>query len=111
MRSLRPLRILNLVILGAGLALPLVMLGKSASQDPPTQLPGRNTLVLGTAWYPEQWPESRWETDLRMMAGALIYVVRVAEFAWSTMAPSEGHFESAWLDHAIRLARKHHIAV
>jgi len=111
MRSLRPLRILNLVILGAGLALPLVMLGKSASQDPPTQLPGRNTLLLGTAWYPEQWPESRWETDLRMMEAARINVVRVAEFAWSTMEPSEGHFEFAWLDHAIRLAGKHHIAV
>lgn len=76
-----------------------------------TQSPGRNALMLGVAWYPEQWPESRWEEDLRMMEAAHINVVRVAEFAWSTMEPSEGHFEFDWLEHAIRLAEHHHIAV
>lgn len=38
-------------------------------------------------------------------------VVRVGEFAWSTMEPSEGHFEFAWLDRAIALAASHNIAV
>jgi beta-galactosidase len=42
---------------------------------------------------------------------AHIHVVRVGEFAWSTMEPSEGHYDFTWLDHAIALAAKHHIVV
>jgi beta-galactosidase len=66
---------------------------------------------MGTDWYPEQWPEARWETDLRMMEAAHLNVVRLAEFAWSSMEPAEGQFDFAWLDRAIRLAEKHHLAV
>ena len=80
-------------------------------QTPPTQLPGHNALLMGTDWYPEQWPESRWDTDLSMMETAHLNVVRLTEFAWSRMEPSEGHFDLAWLDRAIRLAEKHHLAV
>jgi beta-galactosidase len=67
--------------------------------------------LLGTAWYPEQWPESRWDADLTLMQQAHMNVVRVAEFAWSTLEPAEGQFDFTWLDHAIALAAKHHIAV
>ena len=85
----------------------------AAAQAPhlPTQIPGRNALLMGADWYPEQWPESRWETDVSMMEAAHFTVVRIAEFAWSTMEPSEGHYEWGWLDRAIRLFEKHHIAV
>lgn len=68
-------------------------------------------LRLGTAWYPEQWSESRWNIDLTLMEQAHINVVRVGEFAWSMMEPSEGHYNFAWLDRAIALAAQHHIAV
>ena len=61
------------------------------------------------AWYPEQWPESRWEEDLRLMEAAHLKVVRIAEFAWSRMEPSEGHYDFDWLERAINLAAKHHI--
>jgi beta-galactosidase len=91
---------------------PKSFLGESPEKNTiPTQLPGRDALLMGTDWYPEQWPESRWETDLQMMEAAHLQVVRVAEFAWSRMEPSEGQFDFAWLDRAIRLAEKHHIAV
>ena len=76
---------------------------------PPTQLPGQNAILLGAAWYPEQWPESRWEEDLRLMEAANLKVVRITEFAWSRMEPSEGHYDFDWLDRAIALAAKHHI--
>jgi beta-galactosidase len=76
---------------------------------PPTQLPGQPALLLGVSWYPEQWPESRWEEDLRLMEAAHIRAVRVGEFAWSAFEPAEGQFEFAWLDRAIALAAKHHI--
>ena len=40
-----------------------------------------------------------------------MHFARVGEFAWSTMEPSEGNFQLDWLEHAIRLAEKHHIAI
>ena len=73
--------------------------------DPPP------SLLLGSAWYPEQWPESRWNADLQLMEDAHLHVVRVGEFAWSTMEPSPRRYNFDWLERAIRLAEKHHIAV
>jgi beta-galactosidase len=75
----------------------------------PSQIPGHDAVLLGTAWYPEQWPESRWDEDLRLMEAANIKVVRITEFAWSRMEPAEGHYDLEWLDRAIALAAKHHI--
>jgi beta-galactosidase len=74
-----------------------------------TQIPGQNAIRMGVAWYPEQWPESRWEEDLRLMEAANLKVVRIAEFAWSRMEPLEGHYDLDWLERAISLAAKHHI--
>lgn len=76
-----------------------------------TDFANQPPLLVGAAWYPEQWPESRWDQDLALMEAAHIHVARVGEFAWSTMEPSEGHYDFAWLDRAIALAAKHHIAV
>jgi beta-galactosidase len=70
-----------------------------------------NAPLLGAAWYPEQWPEVQWDHDLQLMQAAHMNVVRVGEFAWSTMEPSEGRYEFDWLDRAIALAAKHHIGV
>ena len=91
---------------GAGFAA-----GADTANKIPTQIPGHDAIVLGAAWYPEQWPEARWEEDLRLMEGAHLSVVRVAEFAWSTLEPSEGKFELDWLERAIHLAAQHHIMV
>lgn len=68
-------------------------------------------LLLGAAWYPEQWPESRWPEDLKLMEAAHIRMVRVAEFAWSRLEPRDSQFDLDWLDRAIALAAKHRIAV
>jgi beta-galactosidase len=93
-------------------SLLIVLATASQASDPlaiPTQIPGQDALLVGVAWYPEQWPESRWEKDLELMEAAHIKMVRVAEFAWSTMEPSEGHYDFDWLERAIALAGKHHI--
>ncbi len=58
---------------------------------------------LGAAWYPEHWPESRWETDVRLMKEAGMTVCRIAEFAWSTMEPFEGVYHFEWLEKAVAL--------
>lgn len=68
-------------------------------------------LAFGTAWYPEQWPESRWEADLALMDQAHINTVRIGEFAWSTLEPEEGHYDFGWLDRAIAAAQRHGIHV
>src|ERR1700753_4470470 len=67
---------------------------------------GRPALGLGAAWYPEQWPESRWEADLTLMQHAGIHMVRVGEFAWSAMEPSEGQYDLDWLARAPGARRK-----
>jgi beta-galactosidase len=68
-------------------------------------------LYLGTAWYPEQWPESRWDADLALMEAAHVRFVRIGEFAWSQLEPSDGHYDLDWLQRAIDAAARHHIAV
>src|SRR5260221_5612710 len=45
------------------------------------------------------------------MEQARMNVVRIGEFAWSTMEPSEGYYDLDWVDRAITLAAKHHLAV
>jgi beta-galactosidase len=76
-----------------------------------TQYPGVPPLLLGAAWYPEQWPESQWDPDLDRMAACHIHLVRIGEFAWSTMEPHPGKYDFTWLDHAIEKAAQHHIVV
>lgn len=68
-------------------------------------------LWLGSAWYPEQWPEARWDEDLRLMKAHGANVVRIGEFAWARMEPAEGKIDLDWLDRAIRLAEKHGLKV
>lgn len=68
-------------------------------------------LEYGVAWYPEQWPEAAWDGDLQLMHGAGFSFVRVAEFGWSTIEPSEGRYDWAWLDTAIARARTHGLKV
>jgi len=97
-----------------GVALSLA----SGTNALPAQTPTRASapapqppLYLGTAWYPEQWPESRWDADLALMEQAGIRFARIGEFAWSRLEPSEGHYDLDWLDRAIRAAEKHHIFI
>jgi beta-galactosidase len=97
-----PRKLLSLAL--AALLIPAIA---SAQQAPATPPP----IYLGTAWYPEQWPESRWEADLTLMEQAGIRFVRITEFSWSSMEPTEGHYNFDWIDHAIAAAARHHIAV
>ena len=103
----------------AGLALLAMALGAGAPAAlAQTRFPERATafadkpaVAVGVAWYPEQWPEARWETDLQLMQATGFNVVRIAEFAWSRMEPEEGKFDFAWLDRAIAAARRHGMMV
>jgi beta-galactosidase len=62
-----------------------------------------NPLIhLGAAYYPEHWPEERWPEDIRLMREAGFTVVRLAEFAWSTLEPAAAEFDFDWLERAIQ---------
>jgi beta-galactosidase len=82
-----------------------------AGPTAPAAATQQNALLLGASWYPEQWPESRMDEDLKLMEAAHITFSRVGEFAWSRMEPSEGKFDFDWLDHAIAKAAQHHVAI
>lgn len=56
---------------------------------------------LGVCYYPEHWPEAQWADDARRMAELGLTYVRIAEFAWHRMEPSEGNYDFGWLDRAI----------
>jgi len=63
-----------------------------------TGFPNVPPLLVGAAWYPEQWSEATWDHDLALMEAGNIHLVRVGEFAWSSIEPSEGQYKLDWLE-------------
>lgn len=55
---------------------------------------------LGVCYYPEHWPESLWREDARRMRELGLTYVRIGEFAWSRLEPSENRYDFGWLDRA-----------
>jgi beta-galactosidase len=65
----------------------------------------------GVDYYPEHWPAERWPIDAQLMFEAGFNVVRLAEFAWSRLEPSQDRFNFEWLDQAIEILYSHGIRV
>src|SRR5579859_6997837 len=89
----------------AGLRLP--MWAQIAAKDAAPSVP----TLLGVDYYPDQTPESLWEEDARRISESGLTNVRIAEFAWALMEPSEGKFDFAWLHRAVEILHKHEVAV
>lgn len=68
-------------------------------------------IQLGVCYYPEHWPESMWEDDLRRMRELNITVIRVAEFAWSIFEPEEGIFRFDFFRQVLDLAQQQGLKV
>ena len=66
-------------------------------------------MYIGFAYYPEHWPQSRWETDAKLMKNGGFNVVRLAEFAWAFMEPEEGVFTFDWLDKSLAILSRNNI--
>lgn len=66
---------------------------------------------LGVCYYPEHWPETLWDTDAARMAEVGIKVVRIGEFAWSRMEPSEGNLQLEWLIRSMDVLGRHGLEV
>ena len=80
-------------------------------QSPPATAATPQQLLLGVDYYPDQTPESLWEEDARMIADVGFTNVRIAEFAWALMEPSEGRFDFGWLHRSVDVLHKYKISV
>lgn len=69
----------------------------------------RKKLYHGAAYYPELWNEETIEEDLKLMVEASINVVRVGEFAWSSMEKEEGKIELDFFVEIIERLNEHGI--
>ena len=67
-------------------------------------------MYIGVDYYPEHWPQARWETDAQLMQKAGLNIVRMGEFAWVNFEPEEGRFEFGWLDQALATLHRHGIS-
>lgn len=56
-----------------------------------------NKLYIGAAYYPELWDKSEVDKDIERCKSLGINVLRIGEFAWKKMEPSEGNFQLDWL--------------
>jgi beta-galactosidase len=61
------------------------------------------TPFLGTAYYPEHWPEARWQPDAALLREGGVSVVRMMEFAWDKLEPRPGVYDFTWMDKAISI--------
>ncbi len=46
----------------------------------------------GGDYNPEQWPETEWNVDIRLMRAAGINLVTLPVFGWQALNPAEGVF-------------------
>ncbi|HOJ33023.1 MAG TPA: beta-galactosidase [Candidatus Hydrogenedentes bacterium] len=56
---------------------------------------------VGVTYYPEHWGKARLGIDIPLMREAGIQIVRMGEFAWSRLEPSEGRYDFSWLEEAV----------
>ncbi|MEI7675133.1 MAG: beta-galactosidase [Bacteroidales bacterium] len=58
---------------------------------------GVEKLYYGAAYYPEVWDESEIDKDIVRMKELKMNVMRMGEFSWSKMEPTEGKYDFSWL--------------
>ncbi|GAB4112912.1 MAG: beta-galactosidase [Roseiflexaceae bacterium] len=80
-------------------------------QRTPPLAPKVPRLIYGGDYNPEQWPESVWEEDARLMQEAGVNLVSLAIFSWTRLEPRPGEFDFSWLDRVIDLLYAHGVSV
>jgi beta-galactosidase len=72
---------------------------------------GGEPVAFGGDYNPEQWDESVWHEDVRLMREAGVNLVTVGVFAWSTLQPTPDRWHFGWLDQVLDLLHANDIAV
>jgi beta-galactosidase len=70
-----------------------------------------STIFYGGDYNPEQWPESVWPEDVRLMKEAGVNLVSVGIFSWARIQPDENTFDFGWLDRVFDLLWANGISV
>ncbi|MFJ4522020.1 beta-galactosidase [Streptomyces sp. NPDC088810] len=78
---------------------------------PDTSPRGLTRLAFGGDYNPEQWPESVWPEDVRLMREAGVTMVSVGIFSWALLEPAPGEYDFGWLDRVIGLLHENGIRV
>jgi beta-galactosidase len=71
----------------------------------------RRGIGYGGDYNPEQWPETTWSEDIRLMAEAGVNLVTVGVFSWSRLQPAPGELTAGWLDRVLDLLAEAGIGV
>jgi beta-galactosidase len=74
-------------------------------------MPGNLRPSLGVCYYPEQWPEEKWQDDFSEMHEAGVRFVRIGEFGWSRMEPAPGDYQLNWLKRVLDLANANRMSI
>ena len=72
---------------------------------------GIGGIAFGADYNPDQWPESVWGDDVRLMRQAHINLVTVGVFSWSRLQPRPDTWDLDWLDRALDLLHANGIGV
>ncbi|MGY5007040.1 beta-galactosidase [Streptomyces sp. 900105755] len=78
---------------------------------PDTTPRGLTRLAFGGDYNPEQWPESVWHEDVRLMREAGVTMVSVGIFSWALLEPAPGEYDFGWLDRVLDLLHENGIRV
>ncbi|MEU9166591.1 beta-galactosidase [Streptomyces sp. NPDC048420] len=78
---------------------------------PETTPRGLTRLAFGGDYNPEQWPESVWDEDVRLMREAGVTMVSVGIFSWALLEPEPGVYDFGWLDRIIDLLHANGVRV
>ncbi|MEV0258109.1 beta-galactosidase [Streptomyces sp. NPDC050732] len=70
---------------------------------------GLTRLAFGGDYNPEQWPESDWRDDVRLMREAGVTMVSVGIFSWALLEPAPGAHDFGWLDRLLGLLHENGI--
>ncbi|MEU0848496.1 beta-galactosidase [Streptomyces flaveolus] len=78
---------------------------------PETTPRGLTGLAFGGDYNPEQWPESVWQEDVRLMREAGVTMVSAGIFSWALLEPAPGTYDFGWLDRLLGLLHENGIRV
>ena len=85
-------------LIAAALAFSSLLPLSVNAQNPAKFFDKKDVMQVGSYYYPEQWPESNWERDIKKMSELGFEFTHFGEFAWSTLEPEEGKYNFEWLD-------------
>lgn len=68
-------------------------------------------IAFGGDYNPEQWPESVWAQDMRLMRQASVSMVSIGIFSWAMVERRPGEFDFSWFDRVMDNLAANDVAV